>query len=74
MPCVLICDDHPVVRDAIAVCRQAIAPDCEVGVAAPARSALVALRHERQPHHLERGPLVAHRGAQRAAVERRGLH
>jgi len=40
MPRVLICDDHPVIRDAIAVCLRAIAPDCEIGVAATARQAL----------------------------------
>jgi DNA-binding NarL/FixJ family response regulator len=37
---VLRCDDHPVIRDAIAVCLRAIAPDCEIGVAATARQAL----------------------------------
>ena len=40
MPRVLICDDHPVIRDAIAVCLRAIVPDCEIGVAATARQAL----------------------------------
>lgn len=37
---VLICDDHPVIRDAITVCLQAIAPGCEVGLAATARQAI----------------------------------
>ncbi|MFM1989737.1 MAG: hypothetical protein RJA99_2694 [Pseudomonadota bacterium] len=37
---VLICDDHPVIRDAITVCLQSIAPGCEVGVAATARQAI----------------------------------
>lgn len=37
---VLICDDHPVVRDAITVCLRAIVPDCEVGQAATARQAI----------------------------------
>lgn len=37
---VLICDDHPVVRDAITVCLRSIAPGCEVGVAATARQAI----------------------------------
>jgi DNA-binding NarL/FixJ family response regulator len=40
MPRVLLCDDHPVIRDAIAVCLRAIMPDCEIGVAATARQAL----------------------------------
>lgn len=40
MPRVLLCDDHPVIRDAIAVCLRAIVPDCEIGVAATARQAL----------------------------------
>lgn len=37
---VLICDDHPVVRDAITVCLRAIVPDCEVALAATARQAI----------------------------------
>lgn len=40
MPRVLLCDDHPVIRDAIAVCLRAIVPDCEIGVAATAHQAL----------------------------------
>ena len=40
MPRVLLCDDHPVIRDAIAVCLRAIVPDCEIGVAATARQVL----------------------------------
>lgn len=40
MPRVLLCDDHPVIRDAIAVCLRAIVPDCEIGVAATVRQVL----------------------------------
>jgi DNA-binding NarL/FixJ family response regulator len=37
---VLLCDDHPVIRDAIAVCLRAIVPDCEIGVAATVHQVL----------------------------------
>jgi two-component system nitrate/nitrite response regulator NarL len=37
---VLICDDHPIVRDAIAVCLNAIVPDCEVGVCGTVRDVI----------------------------------
>jgi DNA-binding NarL/FixJ family response regulator len=30
-PRVLVCDDHPVVRDAVAACLRLLAPDCTVG-------------------------------------------
>lgn len=37
---VLICDDHPIVRDAIGVCLKAISPDCEIGTCGTARQAI----------------------------------
>jgi len=37
---VLVCDDHPVVRDAIVVCLKAISPDCEVVECATMRQAV----------------------------------
>jgi DNA-binding NarL/FixJ family response regulator len=46
-PRVLVCDDHPIVRDAIAVCLRSIAPDCEVGVCASARQAVERLAEPR---------------------------
>jgi len=39
-PRVLVCDDHPVVRDAITACLKAIAPGADVAVCATARQAL----------------------------------
>ena len=39
-PRVLVCDDHPVVRDAITACLKAIAPGADVAVCASARQAL----------------------------------
>jgi DNA-binding NarL/FixJ family response regulator len=37
---ILVCDDHPVVRDAIAVCLKAISPECEVAECATMRQAV----------------------------------
>ena len=35
-PRIIVCDDHPVVRDALATCLRALSPDCEVGECATA--------------------------------------
>jgi DNA-binding NarL/FixJ family response regulator len=39
-PRVLVCDDHPIVRDAVSACLKAIAPECEVGLCGSAGQAL----------------------------------
>jgi DNA-binding NarL/FixJ family response regulator len=33
---IIVCDDHPVVRDALSTCLRALAPECEVGECASA--------------------------------------
>jgi DNA-binding NarL/FixJ family response regulator len=35
-PRIIVCDDHPVVRDALSTCLRALAPECEVGECATA--------------------------------------
>jgi DNA-binding NarL/FixJ family response regulator len=40
---ILVCDDHPVVLDAIEGCLRAISPDCEIGLCGTAREAVARL-------------------------------
>lgn len=44
---VLVCDDHPVVRDALSACVRTLAPDCEVAECGTAATALERLAEPR---------------------------